>query len=291
MPLVNEPGVRLRLGLADHDAADRGDAGEGVDVVVVEGVDAAGVALAGDLVDPADLGQRVVEAVVPVGGQQRRELLAREPVVRADLVLLDDDEACGRRRCRSPRRPPAWGPAGPPWRRCGCRRRPTSPARAGPSARGWRGGRPRPASWASIASYTRSSMSRLPSAEHPEPWSDVFDEPGVAGGVGDVGGLVDHHGRVAAADAEGGLARAVGRPDHGGAARGERQVAAGHQLLGERDGRLVDALEDVGRRALADHHLAQEADDLVRGPPGAGVRARRSRRPGPRRRRWRCPAA
>ena len=51
----------------------------------------------------------------------------------------------------------------------------------------------------------------------------------------------------------------------------KRQVAIGHQLLGQRDRGLLDALEHVGRRALAHHHLAEDADDLAGGPLGPRV--------------------
>ena len=63
MPLVNVPAFELRLHLPHHDAAHRRHQREAMDVVVVERVDAAGVAAAAGLEDLPHLVERVVEAV------------------------------------------------------------------------------------------------------------------------------------------------------------------------------------------------------------------------------------
>ena len=70
---------------------------------------------------------------------------------------------------------------------------------------------------------------------------------GVAGGFDDVSGFVDHHRGVAGADAVGRLARTVGGLDHRRPAGGDRQIADRHQLVGERDAWLLDALQHVFR--------------------------------------------
>ncbi len=64
---------------------------------VVVRIDAARVAFAADVVDPAHHVQRLIEAVIAIDGEQRGQLLARVVVPGTDLVVLDDDElAVGR---------------------------------------------------------------------------------------------------------------------------------------------------------------------------------------------------
>ena len=87
-------------------------------------------------------------------------------------------------------------------------------------------------------------------------------DPGVPGGVGQVGGLVDEDRRVAGADAVRGFARAVRCLDHRGTAGRDRQVAHGHQLLRQRDARSLEAQDEVLRGALLLQGGAKHADDL-----------------------------
>ena len=87
---------------------------------------------------------------------------------------------------------------------------------------------------------------------------------GVARGFDDVGGLVDHHRRVAGADAVGRLARAVGGLDHRRAAGRDRQIADRHQLVRERNARLLDALQHVfGNAELLQRRAHQRTVSLV----------------------------
>ena len=87
-----------------------------------------------------------------------------------------------------------------------------------------------------------------------------------------VGGLVDHHRRVARADADGGRAGRVGRMHHARPAGGQNQFDRGmaHQLIGELDGRLVDPADDVLRSARVNRGLQHQAG----GNAGALARAR-----------------
>ena len=78
--------------LADHDAADGGHQREAVDVVVVEGVDAAGVAAAAGFEDAADHVEAVFEAIVTEDGEDDAELFGGEEMLLADLVFLDEEE-------------------------------------------------------------------------------------------------------------------------------------------------------------------------------------------------------
>jgi hypothetical protein len=96
-------------------------------------------------------------------------------------------------------------------------------------------------------------------------------QPSVACRLDDVSRLVDDHRRVAAADAEGRPAGAVRRLDHRRPAGRQRQVALRHQSLGQRNRRLLDALEHVCGGALAHHHLAQDADHFARRSLGTWV--------------------
>ena len=79
----------------------------------------------------------------------------------------------------------------------------------------------------------------------------------VHGRLGEVGGLVDDDGGVAGADAVGRLARAVRRLHHRGTAGGNRQIADRHQLLRQRNARLLEAQDQIFGRAL----LAQRRAD------------------------------
>ncbi len=95
---------------------------------------------------------------------------------------------------------------------------------------------------------------------------------GVARRLHDVRGLVDHHRRVAGADAVGRLARAVRALHHRRAAGGDGQVAGAHQLVGERDARALDALQQILGRAELAQRRAHHPHGLVRRLPAAGVR-------------------
>ncbi len=90
--LVTEHEKRL-LHLAHHDPAHRRHQRQPVDVVVVERIDAAGVALAAGLEDLADLVERVVEAAELEDRQDDAEFLGRERMLLADLGFFDDQEA------------------------------------------------------------------------------------------------------------------------------------------------------------------------------------------------------
>ena len=95
---------------------------------------------------------------------------------------------------------------------------------------------------------------------------------GVARGFVDVGGLVDHHRRVAGADAVGRLAGAVRGFDHRRAAGGDRQIADRHQFVGQRNARLLDALQHVFRHAQLLQRRAHQANGFVRRLPARGMR-------------------
>ena len=109
-----------------------------------------------------------------------------------------------------------------------------------------------------------ASMSRLPSAEQPEPKSDVLRQARVARSFLDVGGLVDDHGRVARAYAVGGRARAVGGAHHRLAAGRQIEVRPRHQRLRHRNVDLREALQDVGGRSFALERLAHQPHGLER---------------------------
>ncbi len=94
-----------------------------------------------------------------------------------------------------------------------------------------------------------ASTSRLPSAEQPDPLSFVLLMRVLRAASSMFGRLVDDHRGVAGADAVGRLARTVGGLDHRGTAGGDRQIAARHQLVGERNARPLDALQQVVRHA------------------------------------------
>ena len=114
---------------------------------------------------------------------------------------------------------------------------------------------------------------------------------GVLCGLDDVGGLVDHHRRVAGADAVGRFARAIRRFDHRRTAGRNRQIADRHQLVRQRNARLLDTLQDVFGNAKLLQRGAHQAHGLV-----GRLSARRMRREDHRvfaldRRRWRCRSA
>jgi len=96
-PVVEGARVCFRLWLADHDPAHRRRQSQAVDVVLVEGVDTAGVPLAADLEDAAHHLQGLLEPVVRVDGEQRRQLFAGEQMLLTDAVTTDDDELAIRR--------------------------------------------------------------------------------------------------------------------------------------------------------------------------------------------------
>ena len=88
----------------------------------------------------------------------------------------------------------------------------------------------------------------------------------------DVGRFVDHHRRVAGADAVRRLPRAVGRAHHRRAARRDRQSqpaisACASGMLG-----CLDALQEIDRRAERRERRAQQPHGFVRRPPARRVR-------------------
>ena len=90
MPLVNEPALAFDCGcLTIIRLTGRTRARASMCCFVV-GEDAARMALAGDLVDPAYLVEGVVEPVVAVDGEERGQLLTRKAVLTSDLRLLSD---------------------------------------------------------------------------------------------------------------------------------------------------------------------------------------------------------
>ena len=89
----------------------------------------------------------------------------------------------------------------------------------------------------------------------------------------DVGRFVDHHRGVAGADTVGRPARAVRSAHHRLPAGREREVAVRHQVLRQRDARILDALEQIRGRALASDRLAHHAHHLE----GRALRARMRR--------------
>ena len=96
----------------------------------------------------------------------------------------------------------------------------------------------------------------LGSADHA-----VIEGLGVNDGVDgqlDVGGVVDDDGGVACADAQGGLAGAVGGLDHARATGGQDDVNVGHDLAGQVDGGNVDPADDLLRGACLDGSLEHE---------------------------------
>ncbi|MGC0353150.1 hypothetical protein RKD25_000439 [Streptomyces sp. SAI-124] len=80
-------------------------------------------------------------------------------------------------------------------------------------------------------------------------------------------------GDVAGADAQRGLSGRVGGLDHGVAAGGEDQGDAGvpHQQTGRLDGRLLDPLHAVFRRARGDRGVPHDAGGLGAAALGGGV--------------------
>jgi hypothetical protein len=102
-------------------------------------------------------------------------------------------------------------------------------------------------------------MSRLPSREQPEPKSDVFDMPRVARGDVDVGSFVDDHRRVAGSDAVRRPARAIRCAHHRLTAGREREIASSHQVLRQRDARILDALKQIRGGTLAPDRFAHHA--------------------------------
>ena len=177
--------------------------------VVVVGEDAAGVTLAGDVVDPAHLVERIVEAVIAEAAIRVVSFSPEKRCSRADLVLLDDDE-------RSVIRDAESGGGGELGSGLGDGRHDPS-AVVVPHRSLEQGlllvGREVAALGLQLGDHGvvdaivdeqvavgRASGSVVGGLRH----------PGVLGGFGDIGGFVDHHRRVASADTEGRLARAVG---------------------------------------------------------------------------------
>ena len=95
---------------------------------------------------------------------------------------------------------------------------------------------------------------------------------GVAGGLHDVRSLVDHHRRVAGADAVRRLARSVGGLHHGGPAGRDRQIAEAHQFARQRDAGAFDALQQILGRACRPQGGAHDAHDFVGRFPAGRMR-------------------
>src|SRR5580692_3269238 len=71
-------GVAPDLRLANHDAAHRSHQRQSMDVILIKGIDAAGMPFATDLEDVLNHLQRVVEPAVSEDRENRRELFAGE---------------------------------------------------------------------------------------------------------------------------------------------------------------------------------------------------------------------
>ena len=104
----------------------------------------------------------------------------------------------------------------------------------------------------------------------------VVERLGVNDGVDsqlDVGSIVDDDGGVACADAQCGLAGAVGGLDHARATGGQDDVDVGHDLAGQIDGRYVDPADDLlgstGLDGGVEHELGC-GDSARRQQRGAG---------------------
>ena len=97
-------------------------------------------------------------------------------------------------------------------------------------------------------------------------------ETRVAGGLGDVGRLVDDHRGVAGAHAVRRRPGAVGRLHHVASARGLDEVGLGHQVLRCRDARPLQAQQEVGGRPFPRQGAAHDLDRLPRGLLAARVR-------------------
>ena len=242
-------------------------------MIVVERVDAARVALAADLEDRRDLLQRVVEARVAEHRQDDAELLGAEGVV-----------PC-RSRVSSTMR----------------KRRSSGICEACSVGEGLGRDRDRVrGAVALVVPQDRSQPLTLLAGDDVAAFLDqavaqrVVDrgldhqvavgraarsevgglaEPRVARRLGHVRGLIDDHRRVAGADAVGRHARAVGRLDHVPTAGRLDQVGPRHQVLGGRDARSFEALQQVLGRALAGERAAHDLDRL----PGRPLAARMGR--------------
>ena len=83
-------------------------------------------------------------------------------------------------------------------------------------------------------------------------------------GLCDVGRLVDHHRRVARADAVRRLAGAVGGAHHRGAAGRDRQIADCHQLVRKGDARFLDALQQIFWRIERAKRRAHQPHRFIR---------------------------
>src|SRR5881628_859207 len=92
MPLVNVPAFELDCTCRTIMRLTGATQGQTMNVVIVERVDAAGVAFTAGLEDLADHAERLVEPVVAEDRQDRAELLRREPMLAADVPFFDDQE-------------------------------------------------------------------------------------------------------------------------------------------------------------------------------------------------------
>ena len=265
-------GVAAVVGLAHHDAGHGGAHAQTMDVVVVEGVDAAAVALAAHVEHGLHHGQCVLKLpVVLEQGQQSGQLLAGEEVLLAHVL----DAAAG----HSDELPVS-------------RDLEPSGLRQLLRADGHGVGQTVPSlvphdGLQLLSLFLVGQVSALLHQGGYEPVVHVLvddqvavagtagaevgalGDPGVHGSLsltlGGVAGVVDDDSRVAGAGAVGRHTGGVCGLDHGTAAGGDDQVAALHQLLGQGDAGLLDALDDVGGSALTHQGLTDDVDALVGG--------------------------
>ena len=262
--------VALVVGLADHDTGDRRHHSKAMDVIVVEGVDAAGVALAADLVDCADHIERVLElAVILEQSHQGGQLLTGEQVLLADVLAAaagNGDELAVSRNLKA-------GLLGELLRRDG--------DGVGQTVTGLI---PHDelelfglVDVGKIGALLDQSLDKIVIdggvADDVAVTGAAGTEVGALGdaavlgdfrdALGRVRSLVDNLGGVARTGAERGRTRRVGRLDHRTAAGGDDEVDALHQFLRHGNARVLDALNNVGGSTFLDEGLTDDVDALV----------------------------
>ena len=92
MPFVKDPALAFDWGWRTMIRLTGATLRQPIDVVVVERIDATGVARPGYLVDATDLVECFLESVIAIHGKDCGQLLAREAVLSSNLLLLHDDE-------------------------------------------------------------------------------------------------------------------------------------------------------------------------------------------------------
>ena len=257
--------------LPNHDSADGCDQCEPMDVIVIERIDPARVALAGGVEDLPHHFERLVESAVLEDREDRAEFFRREAVLFADMRFFDEQERFVVRNCKA-----------------GARRDDRCGARDGVRCA------------MALDVPVRSLESLLLLCVHQVPALGLqlcqegivnrrvneqiavgrtsgavivgLADPRVPGRFGDVGGFVDHHRGVAGADAVRGFAGTIGGLDHGRAAGRDGQIADAHQLARERNARTLDALQQVFRRAGRAERRPHHAHSLVGGLPARWMR-------------------